>query len=104
MTSDRLTAEYPKGSSQPSRLVATGSVRILQGGQEARCDNGTYEREDGKLACCGNAELRDGENRVRGSCIEFDLISKTVRVRDAKVNIYPKKGGGDSTEPGGEKR
>jgi lipopolysaccharide export system protein LptA len=101
MTSSRLTADYPKGASEPSRLVAQGSVRVVQGEQVARCDNGTFQRAEGLLICCGNAELQDGASRVRGKCIEFDLGSQTVRVEDATVNILPEPSDGESGEPGG---
>jgi lipopolysaccharide transport protein LptA len=89
MTSNRLTADYAKGASEPSRLVAEGSVRVVQGDQVARCDSGTFERAEELLICCGHAELRDGASRVRGKCIEFDLGNQTVRVEDATVNIIP---------------
>jgi lipopolysaccharide transport protein LptA len=96
MTSNSLTADYPQGDSQPSEMVAQGSVRVMQNGQEVRCDTGTYKRVAAKLMCCGHAELRDGPNRVRGSCIEFDLDGAKVRVEDAVINILPEKGSGDS--------
>ena len=101
MTSNQLTADYAKGASEPSRLVALGSVRVVQGGQEARCDSGTFQRAEELLVCCGNAELRDGASRVRGKCIEFDLGNQTVRVEDATVNIIPEPTDGGSGEPGG---
>jgi len=101
LKSDRLTADYPKGSSEPSRLVAQGAVRVIQGSQEARCDNGTYQRAEKRLTCCGNAELRDGASRVRGKCIEFDLGSQTVRVEEATVNFVPEPGQSGSDGPGG---
>ena len=101
MTSNRLIADYPEGSSQPSELFATGSVRVIQGTQEARCDDGTYRRAEELLICCGHAELRDGANRVRGKCIEFDLNGDTVRVEDAIVNILPEQDNGNSDGRGG---
>jgi len=101
LTSNRLTADYPKGSSEPSRLVAQGAVRVIQGGQEARCDNGTYQRAEKRLTCCGNAELRDGASRVRGKCIEFDLGSQTVHVEEATVNFVPESSGDGPNGPGG---
>lgn len=97
MTSNSLTADYPAGESQPSEMVARGSVRVTQNGQEVLCDTGTYNRLEATLMCCGHAELRDGANRVRGSCIEFDLNGETVRVEDAVINLYPEdSGSGDS--------
>jgi lipopolysaccharide transport protein LptA len=101
MTSNRLTADYPKGSSEPAQLVAEGAVRVIQGGQEARCDSGTFRRAEELLICCGNAELRDGASRVRGKCIEFNLANQTVRVEDATVNIIPEPRDDGSAKPGG---
>ncbi len=104
MTSNRLTADYPKGASEPSRLLAQGSVRVVQGNQEARCDSGTFQRAEELLVCCGRAELRGGTSRVRGKCIEFDLANQTVRVEDATVNIIPEPSDGGSGKPGGRQR
>jgi lipopolysaccharide transport protein LptA len=101
MTSNRLTADYPKGASEPTRLIAQGAVRVMQRGQEARCDNGTFQRAEELLTCCGNAELRDGSSRVRGKCIEFNLSDQTVRVEDATVNIIPASNDSGAGEPGG---
>ncbi len=101
ITSNRLEADYAKGASEPSRLFAQGSVRIVQGSQEARCDSGTFQRAEERLVCCGHAELRDGASRVRGKCIEFDLGNQTVRVEDAVVNIVPQPAGDGSANPGG---
>jgi lipopolysaccharide transport protein LptA len=101
MTSSRLTADYAKGASEPSRLVAQGSVRVVQGGQVASCDSGTFQRAEELLTCCGNAELRDGVSRVRGTCIEFDLGNQTVRVEDATVNIIPEPSDDRSGKSGG---
>jgi len=104
MTSNRLTADYPKGASEPSRLVAQGSVRVVLGEQEARCDSGTFQRAEELLVCCGHAELRDGSSRVRGKCIEFDLNNQTVRVEEATVNIIPEPSDGGSGKTGGRQR
>jgi lipopolysaccharide transport protein LptA len=104
MTSNRLTADYAKGASEPSRLVAQGSVRVVQGSQEAQCDSGTFQRAEELLVCCGHAELRDGASRVRGKCIEFDLGNQTVRVEDATVNIIPEPSDGGFEKPGGSQR
>lgn len=88
--SDRLEAFYPKGEKQPDRLVATGHVRLMQKAIEARCEHATYERVAQLLLCEGNAELRDGDNRVGGQVIEFDLGREVVKVRGgASVLIYP---------------
>ena len=98
--SDRLEAFYPKGEKQPDRLIATGHVRMTQGDVEARCDHATYERITQQLVCKGNAELRDGDNRVAGAVIEFDLEHEVVKVTGgASVLIYPKSAEGKPTAP-----
>jgi lipopolysaccharide transport protein LptA len=104
MTSNQLTADYAKGASEPSRLVAQGSVRVVQGRQEAHCDSGTFQRAEELLVCCGHAELRDGASRVRGKCIEFDLGNQTVRVEDATVNIIPEPSDSGFEKPGGRQQ
>jgi lipopolysaccharide export system protein LptA len=86
----RLEAFYPEKASQPERLVATGGVKVVQGLREARCDQATYFRSEQRLHCEGNAELRDGEDRVAGSVIEFDLAAERVIVTGgATVFFHP---------------
>ena len=98
--SDRLEAYYPKGAKQPDRLVATGNVRLIQKAVEARCDHAIYERVAQTLLCEGAAELRDGDNRVAGARIEFDLAREIVRVKGgASVLIVPERGKGSPAAP-----
>jgi lipopolysaccharide export system protein LptA len=90
LESARLEAFYPDKASQPDRLVATGGVHVVQGKREARCDQATYFRTDERLLCEGNAELRDGEDRVSGAQIEFDLAAERVVVKGgANVLFHP---------------
>ncbi|HEY8156779.1 MAG TPA: LptA/OstA family protein [Myxococcota bacterium] len=90
LQADRLEAFYPEKASQPERLVATGDVRVVQGAREAHCDEATYFRADKRLVCDGHAELRDGDDRVAGARIEFDLASERVVVKGgASVLFHP---------------
>ena len=90
LESARLEAFYPEKASQPDRLVASGGVRVVQGQREARCDQATYFRTEERLLCEGNAELRDGEDRVSGAQIEFDLAAERVLVKGgANVLFHP---------------
>jgi lipopolysaccharide export system protein LptA len=90
LESARLEAFYPEKASQPERLVASGGVRVAQGTREARCDQATYYRGDERMLCVGNAELRDGEDRVAGEVIEFDLAAERVVVKGgASVLFHP---------------
>ncbi len=91
LKADRLEAFYPPDSSEPDRLVATGRVVISQRDQEARCDVATYLKADQRIFCRGNAEMRQGEDRVRGKEIEIRLDTDQLIVRGgAEVHIRPK--------------
>jgi lipopolysaccharide export system protein LptA len=102
LTSHRLEAFYPANASQPDRLVASGSVKMMQGNREARCDRATYHRSQEMLICAGSAELRDGEDVVTGDVIEFDLASERVVVTGgASVLIHPEEEEQSENGPGG---
>jgi lipopolysaccharide transport protein LptA len=91
LKADRLEAFYPPNSSEPDRLVATGRVVVAQKDQEARCDVATYLKADQRIFCRGNAEMRQGEDLVRGKEIEIRLDTDQLIVRGgAEVHIQPK--------------
>lgn len=80
LEAERLEAFYPEGSSRPRQLEATGSVRVTQGGKQARCEEATYDSAEHRISCRGRAELAQGCETVRGREIEFDLARERVRV------------------------
>jgi lipopolysaccharide export system protein LptA len=95
LKADRLEAFYPPEGNEPDRLVATGRVVVTQKDQEARCDAATYMKLEQRIFCRGNAELRQGEDRVRGREIEIRLDSEQLIVRGgAEVHIQPRQGEG----------
>jgi lipopolysaccharide transport protein LptA len=94
--SSRLEAFYPKDSSQPDRMIATGRVRMTNAKNEARCDRAIYDRAEGRLICRGNAELREGNDCVAGEWIEFDLESETVKVGGGAKVVIGGKGANSS--------
>ena len=88
-----LEAWYPPQESEPSRIVARGSVRVEQPGQSARCEEAEYSRDLDRLTCRGEAELVQGCDVVRGETIEFDLGADRARVLGAaRVVIQPREG------------
>jgi lipopolysaccharide transport protein LptA len=91
LNSDRLEAFYPKGQSQPERMVATGHVVIKQTGKRALCEKATYYRTQEKLVCVGkNAQLDEECDRVRGKEIIFHLDTEILEVVGAAdVRIHP---------------
>jgi lipopolysaccharide transport protein LptA len=80
LRAERLSAVYPPDTKQPSRLEAEGGVAVSEGQREARCDRAVYDRLAQSLDCLGHASLRDGEDRVAGDSIRFDLARRSVRV------------------------
>jgi lipopolysaccharide export system protein LptA len=87
LRSQRLEVIYPDGDSQPDRLVATGDVALTQGEREARCNRAVYHRGARRVECAGEAELKDGDDRVRGEMIAFDLDADTVVVK-GRTRLY----------------
>jgi len=97
LESDVLEAEYRKGESEPDRLIARGSVKIIQGFRSAKCDRAVYQRVEQMLSCEGHAELIQGCDIVRGDSIEFDLGGNHARVLGAaSIVIRPSDDAGRS--------
>ncbi len=78
--SSRLEASYPKGSSQPDRMIATGSVRIEEDERTARCGKATYYRKDRKVVCVEKAAVVQKCDEVRGDKITFYLDRDVLKV------------------------
>ncbi len=89
LQTDRLEAIYPPGSNDPERFVATGRVRMSEqrpdGERSLQCDRATFFQAEERLICTGNAELREGADRVRGKEIEILLREDVVKVRGGAV-------------------
>jgi len=80
VNSDQLSALYPPGAKQPSRLEAQGSVTVHEGTRSASCERVVYDRPARMLECFGAGALRDGEDRMAGESIRFDLARRAVSV------------------------
>lgn len=90
--SDRLEALYPANATQPDRLLAIGNVRVRQKTRELSCARATYFPARERLECSGNAQLRDGANRVTGETIEVLFGEDRIRVKGgAVVLVAPQK-------------
>ena len=90
VNSDRLEAFYPPGGSQPDKLVASGHVEVKQLQRRMLCNTATYFQTEDRLLCVGNAELQQGDDRVRGREIEIFTKQSRVKVRGgATVNVMP---------------
>lgn len=91
LTAERLDAFYPDGASQPDRLVAKGRVVVTQQDKRASCDEATFLNQARRVLCRGNAEMSQGQDRVRGQEIELHLDTNKMYVRGgAEVRIQPR--------------
>ena len=99
VTADRLEAIYPENSSQPDRLVAEGRVVVVRGAQEARCDRAIYWRTQSRIVCQGDAELRDGDDLLRGAQIEFNLDLDHVAVSGGASIVSQSESWASDAEP-----
>jgi len=81
LTSNRLDAFYPKGSSRPEKLVATGRVVLTRNDGEAHCTKMTYVEAEQRVHCEGEAELVRPGDRARGDKIEWDLETDTIFIK-----------------------
>ena len=87
---NQLEALYPPGGSSPDRLVARGNVKVIQLDKTMLCDVATFYQTQDRLVCVGNAELRQGPDRVQGKEIEIFVKQNRVKVKGgATVNVAP---------------
>jgi len=90
LTARSLKADYAAGEKQPRSLSARGAVRIREGTRRALCDEAVYDRRGERILCQGTpAELWDGDDRLTGREIAFDLRARSVHVQGGtEVEIH----------------
>lgn len=94
----RLSAVYPAGSKQPSRLEADGNVVVREGDRDASCERVIYDRPGQRLDCIGGASLRDGNDRVAGESIRFDLAARSVAIGGGTEVWFEPRPAGDAAD------
>ena len=110
VTSRRMEAFYPPGSSSPDRMVATGNVKLVQTDRVAYCRKAVFFRKDQRVVCTGDlAELEQDCDRVRGEKITFHLDTEVMHVSGAAdVSLRPEdpscSGSTTAAAPGGAGR
>lgn len=70
---DRLTVKYTGEEREIDRVVAEGSVKIVQGTRVATGDRAVLHHNEERVVLTGSPEVRDGENFVRGQEITIYL-------------------------------
>jgi lipopolysaccharide transport protein LptA len=104
LSAEVLEAVYVDGDSQPRSLSASGGVEIREGTRRARCGQALYDRPAQSIVCRGDpAELWDGNDRLAGGAISFDLARKSVRVEGGtEVEIHRELADADLAEAGAD--
>jgi lipopolysaccharide transport protein LptA len=103
---DWLEAVYPKqAGGRPDRIRAKGNVHMRQADTEVVCEEAEFGKDQCQLECMGGSKLavlKRGDDIVRGTQIDFDLCSGTLRVKGARLQIRPKPAQAAKPEQGAE--
>lgn len=67
-----------------SKIVASGGVHINYQGKIGNCAVATYNVRQGMLIMEGNPSLQDGDNRIKGHTIKFNLKENRSEVLGGK--------------------
>ena len=70
---DRLRAEYSRETRNIEKITAEGNVRVVQAGKEARAARGVFFNLEQRIVLTGGAELRQGENTLKGETVTIYL-------------------------------
>jgi lipopolysaccharide export system protein LptA len=95
----------PGGSSQISRLEATGGVTVTQKEQTATGDSALFDMKSNTVTLFGNVLVSQGANVMRGEKLVVDLTSGVSRVEAGKgpvrmlIQQGPQQGNGAPGSP-----
>jgi lipopolysaccharide export system protein LptA len=70
---DRIQADYSREAGAIDRIEATGNVRFVQEGREARSPRATFHNLEQRIVLSGGATLRQGQNTVQGETVTIFL-------------------------------
>lgn len=89
LTCEKLTVSYDR-THRVERLVAEGAVRVVQGGRIVTSQRAEFDNHKEILVLTGDPVMVEGENRVRGEVITFDLTTDEVRVTRVRASVKMK--------------
>jgi lipopolysaccharide export system protein LptA len=70
---DRIQADYSRVVGAIDRIEATGNVRFVQEGREARSPRATFYNLEQRIVLSGGATLRQDQNTVQGETLTIFL-------------------------------
>jgi lipopolysaccharide export system protein LptA len=84
LNSETLTVFYktPEGEEKPaiSRLDAQGSVHLVSSTESLSGDWGVYDVDQRLITIGGNVTFQQGDSTLKGTRLEFDLVSGLVKL------------------------
>ena len=85
LSSDTLTVFYHAAAEENakpsiSRLDAEGTVTLISDTETLSGDWGVYDVDERLVTIGGNVSFEQGENRLRGRRLEFDLVSGIAKL------------------------
>ena len=89
ITCDELTVTYSGKSKQAEdtagrgtirQMVFTGNVAIEQKERRGHCARAVYDRTRTRIVCTGDPWVVEGDNRIHGERIEYDLERDEIEV------------------------
>lgn len=96
LSASKVLVEYAAATSDTAgkiaRLVASGGVTMVNGGEAAEAQNAEYTIDSGQIVMTGNVILTQGQNALSSSRLVVDLKSGTG-VMDGRVKSILKTGG-----------
>jgi lipopolysaccharide export system protein LptA len=84
---DRIQADYSREAGAIDRIEATGNVRFVQEGREARSPKATFFNLEQRIVLSGGASLRQGQDTVQGETL-------TIFIRENRSLVTGGKDGG----------
>lgn len=77
---DDKQAEAPSGQGTIRQMVFTGNVAIEQKERRGHCERAVYDRTRTRIVCTGDPWVVEGDNRIHGERIEYDLELDEIEV------------------------
>lgn len=84
--SDRLFAEYSKGTGVIEKIIADGNVRVVQKDREGRSPHAEFYNMEQRIVLMGGADVIQGGNTVRGE-------TATIYLRENRSVVSGGEGG-----------
>lgn len=95
LTCDRMTVAFNKDD-DVEKIVAKGSVYIVQDDFEALSEVATYDVQDGNIKLEVNPQVQKGKDILQGGTIIYNRFSEKLEALDgAKLLLYKKEGKAD---------